>query len=108
MIIYLTSYHSIEGEICYNPSENIFHFSVPLKDKDPVIVEIMLLFSPSLISPNSFSFSSYETKTSIYTVSINGINGFALNTAPIASITESLFFFTVEMYPLMRQKERAP
>lgn len=41
MIIYLKSYHSIEGEIYYNPSENRFHFSVPLRDKSPVIVEII-------------------------------------------------------------------
>lgn len=41
MILHFKSEHSIEGDICYNPSENLFRFSVPLKDKTSVVVNII-------------------------------------------------------------------
>jgi len=68
MIIYLTSYHSIEGEICYNPSENRFRFSVPLKYKFPVIVEII---------PNEKrveTFSKIEISSEIWNVIHNNLD----------------------------------
>lgn len=68
MIIYLKSYHSIEGEICYNPSENRFRFSVPLKDKSPVIVDII---------PNEKrveTFSEFEISTEMWNVIHNDLD----------------------------------
>ena len=68
MIIYLKSSHSIEGEICYNPSENRFRFSVPLKDKSPVIVDII---------PNEKrveTFSEFEISTEMWNVIHNDLD----------------------------------
>ena len=68
MIIYLKNYHSIEGEIYYNPSENRFHFSVPLRDKSPVIVEII---------PNEKrveTFSKIEISSEIWNVFHNNLD----------------------------------
>ena len=68
MIIYLKSYNSIEGEICYNTSENRFRFSVPLKDKSPVIVDII---------PNEKrveTFSEFEISTEMWNVIHNNLD----------------------------------
>jgi hypothetical protein len=68
MIIYLKSDHSIEGEICYNPSENRFRFSIPLTDKSPVIVDII---------PNEKrveTFSKIEISTEMWNVIHNNLD----------------------------------
>jgi len=68
MIIYLTSYHSIEGKLCSDPSENRFRFSVPLKDKSPVIVDII---------PNEKrveTFSEFEISPEVWNVIHNDLD----------------------------------
>lgn len=60
MIIHFKSEHSIEGEICYNPSENRFRFSVPLKGETSVIVDIILNENRVI------TFSEFEISTEMW------------------------------------------
>ncbi len=54
------------------------------------------------INQNIFTlFSQILKLMSTYAIGTDGKNGFPLNTPLIASITESVFFFTVDMHPLI-------